>query len=205
MDSTRVTLNDLAQFTVAAVESGPDGTARLAGFFTHLKGVREGRGWLYVSRTDSIVGALATLDATNMTAVFVVSQPKAVPRVGDKFPYLRGNWNTADIARVLEGEECWRRIVFQASDAVEFRDPKHPGSIIQRPVNDENDHVPDGSQSVRIREAGWDHEHCRFCMAKIGHGGAAHGYKSVEGRWLCEDCYAKYVVQRDLSFLHRKG
>jgi hypothetical protein len=204
MNPAPVTLGDLAQFTVLGVESSSEVAATIAGSFTHLKGVREGRGWLYVSRTDSIVGALNTLDTTNMTAVFVASKPKTVPRIGDRFPYLEGYWNPAKIAMVLDGQGCWKRIAFQASDAIEFRDPKHPGSIIQRPVN-ENDHVPDGSQSVRIREAGWDHEHCEFCMAKVGHGGSAHGYKSVEGRWLCEDCYANYVVQRDLSFLHAEG
>jgi hypothetical protein len=200
MTSPQVALSDLAKFTVSAIEAGQEDAYRIAGCFSHLKGVGEGRGWLYVSRTDSISGALRALDVTNMTAVFIASHPKITVHVGDRFPYLRGPRNPVDVARILEGPESWQRVEFQASDAVEFRDPEHPGTIFQRPVR-ENDVVLDESKSVRIREGGWDHEHCEFCMAKIGHGGAPLGYKSVDSLWLCEDCYGKYVLRRDLSFL----
>jgi len=201
MTSPRVALSDLAQFTLLSIELG-NGDARFAGSFTHLKAVREGFGWLYVSRADSIRGKLTTLDPVKQTAVFVALAPKAMPQVGDTFPYVGGPRNPTDVARILEGPESWQRVAFRPSDAIEIRDPEHPGTILQRKATVSDD-PKEESKSVRMREAGWDHEHCELCWAKVGHGGATHGYESVEGRWLCEGCYAEYVIPRDLAFLYR--
>jgi hypothetical protein len=44
-----------------------------------------------------------------------------------------------------------------------------------------------------------------FAERKIGHGGCEHGYQSVENQWLCEECYAKYVVDRSLGFVYECG
>jgi hypothetical protein len=109
-----------------------------------------------------------------LTAVFVAPPPCSAVRLAQRFPYLDGYWNASDVAMVLDGELAWKRITFQAKDAVEFRDPKAPGHTVQEPVG-QNDGLPEGATFLRIKKDGWDHEHCKLCWEKIGHGGCEHG------------------------------
>lgn len=52
---------------------------------------------------------------------------------------------------------------------------------------------------IRIVPSGWDHEHCELCKSHIDRG--MFGYCDSQDRWMCENCYERYVVPRDLPFV----
>ena len=58
--------------------------------------------------------------------------------------------------------------------------------------------APSGGEGVT---GGWDHEHCEICHKKIGHGGEPVGLFSSPDAWVCEECYASFVVPRSLAFV----
>ena len=51
-----------------------------------------------------------------------------------------------------------------------------------------------------IREGAWDHEHCALCNVHID-AGSPQGYIDPKENWLCPDCYERYALPRDLSFV----
>jgi hypothetical protein len=53
---------------------------------------------------------------------------------------------------------------------------------------------------ARLVTLGWDHEHCELCNAHIDIG--MYGFCDPEDRWMCENCYARYVLRRDLAFVN---
>jgi hypothetical protein len=185
------------------MEVDSDDLLTIRGAFNQIKSVREGRGWLYISKEQSIIGDIIALDAANLTAVFVAPPPYSAVTVAQRFPYLDGYWDASDVAMVLEGQAAWKRVTFQATDAVEFRDPKVLGYVAQKPVR-QNDSLPEGATLVQVRKGGWDHEHCKLCWEKIGIGGAEKGYQNTENQWLCEECYTRYVVEGSLSFIYER-
>jgi len=52
-------------------------------------------------------------------------------------------------------------------------------------------------EEAELLEAGWDHEHCAMCWAKIGtqEGAQQQGWVS-EPHWLCPACHERYVIDR---------
>jgi hypothetical protein len=52
---------------------------------------------------------------------------------------------------------------------------------------------------IRLVPSGWGHEHCELCKEHIDAG--IFGYCDPGGRWMCEKCYERYVVPRDLAFV----
>jgi hypothetical protein len=102
------------------------------GAFDQIKSVRKGRGGC-MSLAQSIIGDLIALDEEDLTAGFVAPPPCSALRLAERFPNLEGYWNASDVAMVLDGELAWKRITFQANDAVEFRDPKAPSHTVQEP------------------------------------------------------------------------
>ena len=137
MSPSRVTLADLPQFTISAVEFGEGDWAKIAGkfnsnnFIDRLR-LRNGRGWLYVSCSESIIGDVTGFEESSLAAVFEAEVPKDRFAPGQTFPFLDGYWNAYQVAMVLDGTNHWDRVEFHPSGAVEYRDPRTPGSIVQR-------------------------------------------------------------------------
>ena len=61
-----------------------------------------------------------------------------------------------------------------------------------------NQTLPPKSEQRKV-PGGWGHEHCDLCKAHIEAGD--FGYCDPGGRWMCEKCYERYVMQRDLAFV----
>ena len=169
-------LADVPQFTVRAVALVDDEWV-LEGDFNHLNTVHEGRSWLYVSRTDSLIGDLERLDPASRCARFNTKDRTALPPwvIWHTFPWLDGYWDARDVALILDSEHTWQPVVFQASDALERRVPGW--RALRSAVN----RVPEADET--LVPGGWDHEHCMLCNAHIDP--CTTAYVEGEGNWLC--------------------
>ena len=116
MAATPIKLSDLAQFTIISAESH-EINLELRGGFTHLKGVRKGRAWLYQEGDRSISGELTALDETGKTGTLITSNGALGygVAVGVAFPYLYGIWEPYDIDLVSRNDS-WRRVQYQPSE-----------------------------------------------------------------------------------------
>jgi hypothetical protein len=204
----RVTLRELAHFTIQSVQRAANKTQELQGGFTHLLGVRLSQktdrtvGFLYVSRKDSIYLLRKKFDARSKRATLIV-WPSARPlRVGESLPYVDYYWSPKEVAFALEPARSWKKVIFKAEDLVRYRDPKVPGwwtsHVARHPVSK-------GATEVHIVEKGWDHEHCHLCRSRIGDGTDGYGYYSrADNDWLCISCYKEFIARHDLRFLQFK-
>ena len=196
-----VRVSDLPHFTVESVSesvSGGDERRRLTGRFSPARGVRTGRGWLYVSAFDSIAADLEIFDSINghaVIAVIAVIGGGDAAVVGDRFPWFNAYWRPHQVAMVVEPDHGWAHAAFVAMPARFFLLAGIRGwQRADAPL-------PDGATELEIQPTAWDHEHCEICQAKIGAGGAPEGFHDTDDRWLCEDCHARHVTLCDLSFL----
>ena len=104
---------------------------------------------------------------------------------------LNGYWGErAEI--VLDTSRQWRKMRFEVSDAIEFRNEKGRWWV----RSDANE-----SGEGKLIEGGWDHEHCAIQWEKIGEGGQPEAYFSEPDIWVCEECYNRFVTKRSLSFI----
>ena len=189
-----VRLADLPHYTIESVADS-DAVQRLTGRFSHGRGLRTGRGWLYISAADSIAADLEVLDSINGHAVVAVVGSHRPVAEGDRFPWIDGYWRPHQVAMVVEPDHVWSAAEFVATPARFFLLAGVRGwQRADAPL-------PDGATELEIRAAAWDHEHCEICQAKIGVGGAPAGFRDTEDRWLCRDCHERFVALRDLSFL----
>jgi hypothetical protein len=189
-----VRVSDLPQFTVESVAEADD-APRVTGRFSHVRGVRTGRGWLYVSAWDSVAVELEVLDSINGHAVMTIIGWGHAIAVGDRFPWFAAYWRPHQVAMVVEPDHVWAHTEFVAASARFFLLAGVRGW--QRA----DAALPDGAIELEIRPGAWDHEHCEICQATVGAGGAAAGFRDTDDRWLCENCHERYVTLRDLSFL----
>ena len=207
-DAGRIALCDLAQFTIHSIKAGPNGYTSLRRHFNHLVGVRywrnlrEWRGYLYRSRSDSVWGRIPRIDRKTKSAVMLASPAPKKLRVGQTLPYVDYEWDPAQVARALEPATLWRKTVLKPVDAARYQDPKVPGWWTSHVAT----RLPaEGATNVHVIKKGWDVEYCNFCRARIGRKGLPFGYSSKpENQWLCEPCYKNYVARHDLRFLQFK-
>jgi hypothetical protein len=187
-------LSDLPQFTIHEIAQ-PEGSWVLAGSFNHLSGVEEGRSWLYVSLTGSLIGDLISLNRESRLAKFDTYERTrpAVAEVGRSLPWFDATWHDAEhVAVVLDSTHRWREVRFQATDALARSDTGWPELRSAAGAKPEPEEV--------LMPAGWDHEHCWFCNQHIKPGDVA--FTDAEDKWSCFRCYETYVSKQDLGFLH---
>ena len=187
-------LADLPQFTITGARC-VDASWVLDGQFNHLRTVRSARSWLYVSRTDSLIGDLEHLDPATRRAQFNTMDLAPPPQWirNATLPWVDGYWQAYHIALILDTEHRWERVTFGAGDALQSR---VPGWRVRRAADGA---VP---TSTEIAAPGaWDHEHCMLCNARVNPGDAA--YTDVEDNWLCVRCFVAYAERHELSFMSR--
>jgi hypothetical protein len=182
----RKTLEDFPKFVVTEVRRGATSETgytsfELEGGFDILPSsfdhVIEGTGprWfrLLFGERGYLSPMLKSFDKETRTAI-LTCQEKEEPRVvGLKLAYLSSYWQAFDVWMVLDPNWGWERKQFQGTDAV------RPGT--------------------RLVPSGWGHEHCELCNEHIDAG--MFGYCDPGERWMCEKCYERYVVPRDLTFV----
>jgi hypothetical protein len=194
----KVDLSDLPQFAVMEILDGPTESENiLVGLFSHLRGVRNERGWLYRDGAVSLLGDLRCVPADSTEPALFLTPDMGMAlelKPGSTYPWLDRYWDPRHVAMVLASKESWSRRSFSATPARYFR---MDGVTGWQPVALP---LPQGAEDLGIREGAWDHEHCELCNATIGASGAAEGFVNLDDYWLCVECHARYAVPHDLSF-----
>lgn len=174
--------------------------------------------WLLGQENDALCASLGSLNKETRRAILTCDAQEA-PNVGSPtLFYLSPYWQAYHVWMVLDPNWGWARTRFDGKDAVaedyeassisivDGREVKvwtklEPldGSGVMSRHYPSGDQTPVGSPKARIIPGGWDHEHCSLCKEHIDAGQL--GYCDPDKRWICEKCYERYVVPRDLSFV----
>jgi len=138
--------------------------------------------------------------------------------VGHTLAYLSPYWQGFHVWMVLDPNWGWEKKRFLGADAIAQDFESKDTSIIEgREVklwtkltradvqrspsrnspSEEQTAIPSGG--TRLIPSGWDHEHCELCNSHIDAG--VFGYCDPDERWMCEKCYERYVMRRDLAFV----
>jgi hypothetical protein len=220
----RKTLEDFLQFSVAAVRRGKtsaEGYTRfeLDGKFDRvIEEIDPHWFWLLFDEKDYLCATLQSLDVETRAAILtcdLADEPKVVGRM---LAYLSPRWQAYHVWMVLDPAWGWVKKRFQGADAVTEDYDAGEASVIDGsevrvwtklellegrkgasrhyPASDQNS--PPSSER-RLVAGGWIHDHCDLCHEHIKIG--EFGYYDPEGRWMCEKCYQRYVMQRDLAFV----
>lgn len=186
------TLDNFPHFEVSKVVAND-----LIGRFDITKGVSAGRCWLLLPERSALIGDVSGSDLETGSAMFDSVDKTSPSLIGQKLPYLSAYWQAYHVWMVLDGAAGWKRIVYQAVDAI--------GSSFT--TDDGNNYrglrraKPGEALSAeeQIVQRGWDHEHCELCNAHIDPGDNA--YTNSDNLWVCLLCFDKYVSEMNLSFV----
>lgn len=223
------TVRDLPHFRVAAVKQGETHEGEmidfeLSGRFDRGDGIKEGRGSLLFSDKDgfgALIGTLTFVEGSADPVRFRISEKSMPDVVGSSLPYLDYRWEPHHVWMVAEPKWIWNRTFFKSIDAISRRVQSEDITILAKqevrewleikkagqasslsryyPVlPDHGTTLPPAGEDGIIKD-GWDHEHCELCTAHIE--AETYGYLDLGGHWICEECYEKYVVNHDLSFV----
>jgi hypothetical protein len=162
VDDAVVRLEDLPTFRVFEIRDSNE--PELAGMFSHLRGVRAGRSWLYAGERDSLIGDLSSVDESRRTATFTAPfWSSASPiQVGSVVPWLDGWWRPYHVSMIVDQAVTWTRTEFVPARAVHFRQGDVHGWTREGMA------LPDDAVVTRVDPGGWDHEHCELCNGRIG-------------------------------------
>lgn len=220
----RKTLAEFPRFTVASLRKQPPDDRgyinfELEGQFDRIiQRSTVNWFWLLFGERDYLCVQWKSQDDATLAAVLTGCEKDVPDVVGATLYYLSPYWQGFHVWMVLDPQWGWQRAQFEASDAVaddfESQDiaivggrevkrwtklervDKKGDSIRHYPAND---NVPVSEPQSRVVPGGWDHEHCELCNTHIDPGD--FGYCDPDDRWMCEACYEKYVIPRDLSFV----
>jgi hypothetical protein len=174
--------------------------------------------WLLFGRRGCLSPMLESFDKKAGMAN-LSCQEKAEPEViGLKLAYLSPYWQAFNVWMVLDPNWGWQKEKFKGTDAVaEDYESKDVSIVGGREIKvwtkleptgvsrGQSRHYPATDQTLpvqtgtRLVPSGWGHEHCELCKEHIDAG--MFGYCDPGRRWMCERCYERYVMQRDLAFV----
>lgn len=174
--------------------------------------------WLLVGERNCLTPMLKSFDKQTKTA-FLTCEEKQEPRViGLALPYLSPHWQAFHVWMVLDPSWGWEKQQFQGIDAVAQDYEAKEVSLVNgsevkiwtklEPTGmdtGQSRHYPASDQTTPVRSGtrlvpgGWGHEHCELCNKHID--AAMIGYCDPGERWMCENCYERYVLRRDLAFV----
>lgn len=220
------TLDDLPGFVVTALRRGPTAdqgytSFEVEGHFDRdIKIGSEGPQWFWLvfGKTRYVCASVQSLDHDTKAATLTFEAVEEPDLVGQRLAYLSTRWQGYHVWMVLDPEWGWEKMKFLGMDAIaEDFESKDISIVGGRKVKfwtklspvkvqrGQSRHYPATGQTSnqesnrRLVPSGWDHEHCELCNSHIDIGG--FGYCDPEYRWMCENCYSRYVVSRDLSFV----
>jgi hypothetical protein len=222
--SRRKTLADFPRFTVTSLRKQPPNTEgyidfEIEGTFDRIIPKSAVTWfWLLFGERDCLCVQWKSQEDADLSAVLVGCQRNIPEVVGATLHYLNPYWQAFNIWMVLDSQWGWQRVKLEAMDAVADNFEAKDVSIVDGrevkcwttlkradnrghssrhyPASEEGNGSEGGS---RLVPGGWDHEHCALCNAHINVGD--FGYRDPDDRWMCEACYEKYVIPRDLSFV----
>jgi hypothetical protein len=217
------TLDDFPRFEVATVrrgETSADGYTKfeLDGQFEHIiEAIDPQWFWLLGREGVSLCVTPMSLNRETRRAVLACDRENAPNVAGQTLFYLSPYWQAENVWMVLDPNWGWNRTQFEGIDAVSEDYEAEDVSIVGgrevriwtklEPADRRRGasrHYPASDQTSlnsapRIVPGGWGHEHCDLCKSHID--AARFGYRDPRGHWMCEKCYERYVVPRDLSFV----
>lgn len=219
----RKTLRDFPKFTVIAIRRGMTSAEgyisfELDGSFDDCIEIDPHWFWLVFGEGDYLCAVPKSLDQETKAATLTFEATEEPKIVGQALAYLSPYWQGYHVRMVLDPNWVWKRAQFQGTDAVAQDYESKEVSIVNgreiriwmklEPLEvrgGQSRHYPADDQTsppnpeIRRIPSGWGHEHCELCNAHIDAG--QFGYCDSEERWMCEKCYERYVVQRDLAFV----
>ena len=218
------TLEDFPQFLVDTVRGGEasaDGYRRyqINGKFNRIiEGIDPHWFWLLFGEKDCICATLQSLDKDTKAAVLTCDEINEPKVVGQSLAYLNPYWQAYHVWMVLDPGWGWNRKQFHGVDAyAQDYDSEQTSIVNGREVRvwtklepaigrvGSSRHYPATDQSLppnterRLVPSGWGHEHCDLCRAHID--SQQSGYCDSTDQWVCEKCYERYVLPRDLAFV----
>jgi hypothetical protein len=218
------TLEDFPKFSVVAVGRGATSATGYTRF--EMEGefdrIIEWLGphwfWLLIGEHDCLCATLKSLDRETRLAVLTCDEKDEPDVVGQTLAYLSPYWQAQNVWMVLDPNWGWKKTQFRGLDAVAQDYEAKDISIVDgrevkiwtklEPVDrgrGASRHYPASNQSSppepesRLVPGGWSHEHCDLCKNHIDAG--EFGYRDPAERWMCEKCYERYVMARDLAFV----
>ncbi|HEV7705604.1 MAG TPA: hypothetical protein VGO46_15005 [Gemmatimonadaceae bacterium] len=193
-----MSLTDLPHFTVDDVR-GPDaeGNTIVVGRFSHLRGVRLNRGYLYRVPGPSILGDLDSIpSASEQSVQFATPDADYAPdlKPGATFPWLDSSWEPHHLAMVLSPIEHWSKRSFTTKpsrfylldDVTGWQSPDLP--------------LPHGATDLGVHAGDWNDAQCELCPEHLVAEKCSEGYVNDDGLWICAHCFERFAVPHDLSF-----
>jgi len=220
------TLEDFPKFVVTALRRGSTATEgytfyELEGRFdSHVNIETDGPQWFWLlfGKRGCLCASVQSLDRTTQMAVLTFEATEEPKLVCDTLTYLSSRWQAYNVWMVLDPDWHWEKREFLGMDAIAEEFESKDTSIIEgrevkvwtklSPVKGERgqsrycpapDQPATSRSKVRLIPSGWDHEHCELCNSHIDIG--MFGYCDPDERWMCESCYSRYVLHRDLAFV----
>jgi hypothetical protein len=217
------TLRDFPQYDVVAVRRGETSSQgftnfELDGKFDRtIENIDSGWFWLLIGEKACLCATLLSMDKDTQTAKLtssLIDEPKVV---GQSLAYLSAYWQARHVWMILDPAWGWEKKRFQGVDAVaENYVASEPSIVDGREVRvwtklelvggrGASRYYPASDQCLppnaeqRLVPGGWEHEHCDLCKSHIDAG--EFGYCDPAGHWMCENCFARFVINRDLSFV----
>lgn len=186
-------LDLLPKFQIRAVSHGSE-TTLVTGIFDRPECVAvDGRGWLFVSETESSIADIVTLDSDSASLDVPSWSMTQHVHEGGVLPWLDSGWQARDLAFLLDETKKWRRIRYQATDAVVFakktvrctqcgwtgiasgtpvrKCPHCSSKLEEREILGNREAafpLDPEARFVEARTGFWDHDHCLICDVAIG-------------------------------------
>lgn len=174
--------------------------------------------WLLFGKGGYLCVSLRSLNRETKAAVLTFEAIEEPDIVGQTLAYLSPYWQGYNVWMVLDPEWGWEKKQFVGMDAIAEDFKSKDISIIggreikfwtklspAKGQQGQDRHYPATDQTsepttkTRVIPLGWDHQHCELCNAHIDIG--MSGYCDRDDRWMCENCYGRYVMRRDLAFV----
>ncbi len=190
-------LSDLPSIRITGISAGAlleagGASLDLTGSLSRASNLEVGRYWMFTKNGSSPLADILSIDLPNETVtlnVFTFGDSPALV-TGDEYPLITAYWNAYIYEAVLDPHRQWNRRLFKPISAfetgtqsgdIERSTPTRPGKRRIYPGRQA------ASDTVRIVDGGWDHEHCAICN---GHIDEAHPLAYVDDSdiWLCDRC-----------------
>jgi len=224
--SSPKTLEDFPKVVVAALRRGPTGDAgytffELEGHLDqHINVAPDGPQWFWLlfGKRGSFCASVQSLDKGTRVAALTFEARELPDIVGHALAYLSPYWQAYNVWMVIDPDWGWEKKKFLGMDAIAEDFQSKDTSIIEgrevsvwtklSPISVQRgqsryypaaDETSTLESKVRLIPSGWDHEHCELCNSHIEMGMV--GYCDPDDRWMCENCYSRYVIPRDLAFV----
>jgi hypothetical protein len=194
-------LDILPRFHVRTVAPANAESMLVSGIFSRPEQIAvDDRGWLFVSETESTIADVSSVDSRGAGLDVPNWSMTRHVHEGAVFPWLDGRWQARDLAFMLDANRQWRRVKYEATDAVVFakrilkcakcgwtgsietelpRCPKCASELTVTEIfgNQEAAYPLDAdARFVETRSRFWDHDHCLICDTAIGRD-APFGYR----------------------------